>query len=83
MVYEFQGKKYMLNLIDTPVWVFRFSIFGTFHVSLILQGHVDFSYEVSRSLKACEGVILLVEAVAGVQAQTMANFWLAYEVKSI
>lgn len=44
-------------------------------------GHVDFSYEVSRSLAACEGVVLVVDAAQGVEAQTLANYYLTKENK--
>src|SRR5438445_7289560 len=63
-----------------PVTIYHTYQGTKYELNLIdTPGHVDFSYEVSRSLAACEGVILLVDAFQGVQAQTVANAYMAME----
>src|SRR5437667_7099240 len=63
-----------------PVTIYHEAGGQRYELNLIdTPGHVDFSYEVSRSLAACEGVILLVDAFQGVQAQAVANAYLAME----
>ena len=84
MIYTHRGEDYLLHLVDTPGQVVSIPLSP--HppnepqrlTALVARRHVDFRAEVSRSYASCGGAIILVDASQGVQAQTVANFYLAF-----
>lgn len=86
--HETRNNSKIQNSNDKNNFEIRISDFGfsdsTYVLNLIdTPGHVDFSYEVSRTLAACEGAVLLVDATQGIQAQTVAHFYTAKKEKLV